>query len=101
MHDIMHSGMHETMQKVMAMRRQGVVRKVGFHEAIKAARLKRGWTKWRLAKALGVDWLTVNAWEKGRNAPSFLSTLKLVRIFPELLELVNGGDEDGEEREDR
>jgi DNA-binding XRE family transcriptional regulator len=45
--------------------------------------------------------LTVNAWEKGRNAPSALNTLKLVRLFPELLELVNGGDGDAEEREER
>jgi DNA-binding XRE family transcriptional regulator len=54
-----------------------------------------------LAKALGVSWLTVNAWEKGRNAPSALNTLKLVRLFPELLELVNGGDGDAEERKER
>jgi DNA-binding XRE family transcriptional regulator len=83
------------------MRLREVARKAGFHEALKAARLKRGWTKYRLAKALGVSWLTVNAWEKGRSAPSVLNTLKLVRIFPELLELVNGGDGDGEERKER
>jgi len=86
------------------MRLREVARKAGFHEALKAARLKRGWTKWRLAKALRVSWLTVNAWEKGRNAPSVLNTLKLVRLFPELLELVelvNGGDGDGEERKER
>jgi len=82
------------------MRLREVARKAGFHEALKEARLRRGWTKWRLAKELGVSWLTVNAWEKGRNAPSVLNTLKLVRLFPELLELV-GGDGNGEERKDR
>lgn len=83
------------------MRRRQVARKAGFHKMLKAVRLKRGWTKSRLAKALGVSWLTVNAWEKGRNAPSALNTLKLVRLFPELLELVNGGDGDAEERKER
>jgi len=84
---------------MIVMRLREVARKAGFHEALKKIRVKRGWTKWRLAKALGVSWLTVNAWEKGRSAPSALNTLKLVRLFPELLELVgNGGDGDGEER---
>jgi DNA-binding XRE family transcriptional regulator len=83
------------------MRLQEVARKVGFHEALKAVRVRKGWTKYRLAKVLGVSWLTVNAWEKGRNAPSALNILKLVRIFPELLELVNGGDGNGEERKER
>ncbi len=32
-------------------------KKAGFHEALKEARVKRGWTKYRLAKALGVNWL--------------------------------------------
>jgi DNA-binding XRE family transcriptional regulator len=82
------------------MRRRRVAKK-GFHEALKAARVRKGWTKYRLAKALGVSWLTVNAWEKRRNAPSALNTLKLVRLFPELLELVNGGDGDAEERKER
>jgi len=90
--------MHETMQKVLAMRLR---KKVDFHEAIREARSKKGWTKWRLAKALGVDWHTVNAWEKGRRTPSFLSTIRLIRLFPELLELLEGGEADGEERKDR
>jgi hypothetical protein len=68
------------------MRRWRVAKK-GFHEALKAARVRKGWTKYRLAKALGVS--------------SALNTLKLVRLFPELLELVNGGDGDAEERKER
>jgi len=70
-------------------------------EALKVARKKRGLSKWQVAKVLGVGWLTVHAWEEGKYLPRADKLLKLARLFPELLELVNGGDEDGEERKER
>jgi len=84
----------------MIMRLREVARKAGLHEVLKKARERRGLSKRRLAKMLGVSWFTINEWEKGNRSPSVLNTLKLVRIFPELLELV-GGDGDGEKRAKR
>ncbi len=71
-----------------------------FAEALKKVRRDKRLSKYRLAKECGVSWLTVNDWEKGRKLPSFPNTIKLFRLFPELMDLL-GGDGDGKARKKR
>lgn len=71
-----------------------------FAKALKDARRRRGLSKYRVAKEVGVTWQTVWKWERGDFMPRSDQLLKLLRLFPELLEL-RGGNGNGAKRKDR
>ena len=39
--------------------------------------LQKGWSKYKIAKTLGVTWQTVNNWHRGRFQPSQTYAVKL------------------------
>lgn len=59
-----------------------------FGEALKKARESRGLTKWKVAKEVGVSWMTYWAWEKGKRSPRSTYLIRLLRLFPELWDLM-------------
>lgn len=47
---------------------------------IKALRDRLGWTQERLARELGVSWITVQRWEKGKVMPSPLAAARIAAL---------------------
>lgn len=45
--------------------------------------LKKGWTKYRLAKILKVSWNTVHLWERGKHEATKASVEKLETLLNE------------------
>lgn len=53
-------------------------------QRIKALRLMAGWSQKDMASRLGVTWLTVSNWERGRNIPQPAHREALDRLLQKL-----------------
>ncbi|MCL6554503.1 MAG: helix-turn-helix domain-containing protein [Firmicutes bacterium] len=56
----------------------------GLANALRRARVTRGWTQADLGRQVGVTQGAVSLWEQGEETPSFVHMLKLLVTLPEL-----------------
>jgi len=50
-----------------------------FAKKLRKARLERGWSQERLARALGVSKFTVQRWEAGKTRPTSMAIIMRIR----------------------
>jgi transcriptional regulator with XRE-family HTH domain len=66
-------------------------------KTIKQLREGRGWTQLELAIKLGVQPMTVSAWERGRSDPSAVKLRDLARVFEvDMGEIILPSEQQGE-----
>jgi len=69
-----------------------MVDRMAFGKTLREVRERRGLTRKQVAEAVGTTYLNVYFWEKGRHCPSAPFLMRLVALFPELLEEGKGND---------
>lgn len=59
-----------------------------FGEALRDARIKRGYTQEDLQKLIGISSKSIGLIENGERHPRYGALVKMIRLFPELIEKV-------------
>ena len=59
-----------------------------FGAALRAERVRRGWEPATVAKQLGQARTTVLVWESGRGIPRFTNLMRLLALFPGLVDVL-------------
>jgi ribosome-binding protein aMBF1 (putative translation factor) len=59
-----------------------------FGAALRAERVRRGWEPAAVAKRLGQARTTVLVWESGRGIPRFTNLMRLLALFPGLVDVL-------------
>ncbi len=57
-----------------------------FAAKCRIVRAAKAWGQKALAKAIGVDWTTISAWENGKRGPHYAAVQKIEKLFKEVQE---------------